>query len=203
MNEKQTNRHRAYSQSGFTLVEMIVVLVLIGICSALAGMFITTAAKGAVLARANAELSQKVQNTFSRLTLEFENIAAVSSTTTSSINFQLRYPQVFNSDQSRHIAWLSSTKELKINYSDTAPDQNTGSILMDRVCAFSLTYKTGLELNGSNGTWTTANPLSGLYLICVSMTVEHPDPAQDPITFSTQICPRRSSRSNGPEQWNK
>jgi len=61
---KKTQRE---SQKGFTLIEVIVTLVLVGIISLFAGAAIVSAVQGFVMARDNAETAQKVHVAMNRI----------------------------------------------------------------------------------------------------------------------------------------
>ncbi len=57
-------------QKGFTLIELIVVLVLVGLLASLAGMGLVTGVQGYLLSSENAEITQKAQLAMTRLTRE-------------------------------------------------------------------------------------------------------------------------------------
>lgn len=57
-------------QRGFTLIEVIVVLVLVGIMAALAGFGLVTAVQGYLMAAENAAVTQKAQTALTRITRE-------------------------------------------------------------------------------------------------------------------------------------
>ncbi len=61
---------RKAQQKGFTLIEMIVVLVLVGIMAALAGMGIVTGVQGYLFARSSAAISEKTQLAMVRIRQE-------------------------------------------------------------------------------------------------------------------------------------
>ena len=69
------------SNSGFTLIEIIVSLVLVGIMAVVAGMGIVSASRAFIFSRDAAEISQKSQLAMNRLT---KSIADWTSLTTSS-----------------------------------------------------------------------------------------------------------------------
>lgn len=76
------------SESGFTLIEAIVSLILVGIMAAVAGMGIVYVVKGYIFTQMNAATLQKGQIAMSRITLELKNISLVSSpSTATSITF--------------------------------------------------------------------------------------------------------------------
>jgi prepilin-type N-terminal cleavage/methylation domain-containing protein len=69
---------------GFTLVEIIAVLVLIGILAVFGSQILSTAVRGYTLARSSDELVQKAQMALQRMTIEFSSInyAGTSGTDT-------------------------------------------------------------------------------------------------------------------------
>jgi len=69
-------------KSGFTLIEMVVTLILVGIIAAFAGMWIVSVTNGYIQARASAETVQKAQLALARLTKEFSAIKSVNSEST-------------------------------------------------------------------------------------------------------------------------
>jgi prepilin-type N-terminal cleavage/methylation domain-containing protein len=66
-------------EAGFTLIEVIVTLVLVGIMSAFAGMFITTFLEGYFTVKHNSEAAMKAQMALDRMSLELKDISPVSS----------------------------------------------------------------------------------------------------------------------------
>jgi prepilin-type N-terminal cleavage/methylation domain-containing protein len=80
-------RRAKKKKTGFTLIEMIVTLVLVGIIAALAGMWIVSVTNGYIQARASAETAQKAQLALARLTKEFSAIQSVNSASGSQITY--------------------------------------------------------------------------------------------------------------------
>jgi len=76
-------------EKGFTLIEVIVTLVLVGITTALAGMWIVSVANGYVFAKMNANTVQKGQLAMARLTKELSAMdpQSVTVATGTSITF--------------------------------------------------------------------------------------------------------------------
>ncbi len=72
---------------GFTLIEMIAVLILVGILAATAGLGMVQAVQGMIFAKMNAATIQKGQIAMTKLVKEFNNISAVTAATSTSINF--------------------------------------------------------------------------------------------------------------------
>jgi len=123
MRKKLLNTNKA-----FTLIEVIVSLILIGIMAAIAGMGLVNITQGYVFAKLNAGTFFKAQVAMTRIAKEIESIpadstTAVSAVTGSSINYTNGVLSV-----NRTVA-LSGT-QLQID----------GTTLVDNVTAFTLSY---------------------------------------------------------------
>lgn len=80
--------HRRMSkEKGFTLIEVVVSLVLIGILAAIAGMGLSMIAEGYVFAKLNAETVQKAQIAMARMVKELGSATTITSANTSAITF--------------------------------------------------------------------------------------------------------------------
>ncbi len=75
------------NKKGFTLIEIIVSLLIVGIITAVAGMGIVMVTQKFYFAKDNAETAQKAQVTLMRLMKEFAAISAVSAGSATSIAF--------------------------------------------------------------------------------------------------------------------
>jgi prepilin-type N-terminal cleavage/methylation domain-containing protein len=71
---------RKLNKKGFTLIEVIVSLVLIGIMAAIAGMGLVKIAEGYVFAKQNAETAQKAQIAIARIVKELGAVCPPPST---------------------------------------------------------------------------------------------------------------------------
>ena len=65
-------------EAGFTLIEIIVTLVLVGILSVFAGLFMTTYLNGYFMVKNNTETAMKAQMALDRISLELKDISPVS-----------------------------------------------------------------------------------------------------------------------------
>jgi prepilin-type N-terminal cleavage/methylation domain-containing protein len=66
--------------AGFTLIEVIAVLVLVGIISAVAGMGIVRGVEGYLFAQSNTETTQKAQLALARMTRELMELSTIDAT---------------------------------------------------------------------------------------------------------------------------
>ena len=82
--------------SGFTFIEVIVSLLLVGLLSIFAGIGVSIVTKGYTLTRKNAEVTSKGQLTMTRLIKELKHINSVSSGTATTLNYTSYKQDVLN-----------------------------------------------------------------------------------------------------------
>jgi prepilin-type N-terminal cleavage/methylation domain-containing protein len=197
--------------AGFTLIEIIVTLILLGIMGAIAGMLIAKGAQGYITANATNELSQKAQLALDRMILEFEDISAISAVSNTSICYTLTYydvPTASTIDIPRCIGLVGS--QIEIVNGTTLPTAATGSVLIDNVNAFQLNfYSINDAFTGGtwNGTWTlAADPtIANLASISINFTLNRTDSTGGTYSCSTLVDVRRNGRvgrDDEPINWN-
>ena len=71
-------------ESGFTLIEVIVSLMLVGVLAAIGGTMLTEGIKGYIFSKDCAEIAQKAELAFSRLNNEITRLQDVTADSTSS-----------------------------------------------------------------------------------------------------------------------
>lgn len=123
-----------YAEKGFTLIEVIVVLILLGIIAATAGMGFVMVAQGYVFSKLNSEMVEKGQTTITRIVKELAdcNITAGNAT---SITF------IRQSDGTAHtFSWAGAAGNPLVF--DPATNNDT---LTDRVNSFALVYYDNAE----------------------------------------------------------
>ncbi len=173
------------NESGFTLIEMIAVLVLVGIVAVIVAMSIVTGIHGYIFARDMAPISQKANLAMSRITRELMEISIVKSSASNSISFSDSYGGL------RAIAFIPTLNQIRINNASAVPPTDTtGDILIDNVNSFTLTY-----YNGTNP-WSCCDDAKSLSSITIDLVVNHT--YGTPLTFFTAINPRNTGNYNAP-----
>ena len=114
-------------QKGFTLIEMIAVLIILGILAAFAGLGIVAAVQGYVFSKDNAAISEKAQLAISRINrelLECYNCSGVSG----SVSMPIMNPL--------------GDRYFRLNAGNIQISANNASwdTLIDKVSSFSLAY---------------------------------------------------------------
>ncbi len=177
-----------HAQKGFSLVELIAVLVILGIVGAAGTLGFADAVRGFIFGEDNMALAQKAQMTLNRISIELAHLAY--NPVPSHVDYNSSYPvgfQVtassgssitFNADygQSR-----GTSSNLTINYGS---NQITigGHVLCDGVRAFSLSY---LDENGAAA--TSFSPLN-TRIVAISLTLA--DATGGTQVFTTRIMPK-------------
>lgn len=80
-------KKRDEKEKGFTLLEVIVVLIIVGVIAVVAGMGIVSVVEGFIFTKMNAATVQKGQIAMARLFKECNNISAVTAAAPTSITF--------------------------------------------------------------------------------------------------------------------
>lgn len=115
------------TEKGFTLIEMIVVMVLVGILAAGAGLGIVTMAQGYIFSKDNAEVSEKAQLAMARISRELLECYDCNATSGNVGSFN-------NSIGPRLIQYIGTNIVIS-DGSGVAPD-----VLMDNVSIFTMVY---------------------------------------------------------------
>ncbi len=131
------------NRRGFTLIEMILSLVLVGILAAVIGLGIVNAVQGFFFTKMNATTLQKGQNTLARLVKEFNNIVSVTSGSAKSITFTSVKAELL---ANHTISWSGNPNDPLLFDSD---------ILADDVSDFQLTYYDSYNGTGDSN-WSSS-----------------------------------------------
>jgi prepilin-type N-terminal cleavage/methylation domain-containing protein len=155
-------------ESGFTLLEIILALVIFSIIVAVAGLGIVTGAKGYVFARQNAHSAQKAQMALVRITREFQELYNITAAGTDTVTFE--------SSSGSHTIALDNN-EILID-DDTLIDEIESN-------GFTLTfYKDGVS------GWTQGDSIESLTDIEIQINMTRNDVSTGSLPFKTFVHPR-------------
>lgn len=186
----------AANERGFTLIETIAVLLLMGIITAVLGMAIVQGVKGYVFGRQNVAVSQKAQLALARMERELRAITDIDAS--NSDDNCIRFKRETASLYFRSIGLHANS--LRMN---TAADADAacpgggapGHLLLDRVSGFSIDYE------DEQGNFTTdgqpPDELKSLRAIHINLTVNRLDSNRSE-NFSLIVNPRNNGLLNAP-----
>ena len=175
------------NQAGFTLIEVIVTLILVGIVALMGGMAIVQVTQGYIFTKDNAELTQKAQLATSRITKEIVEMSGISANATAT-SLPLK-------NNIRNVTIGLDAGSIKIAPAGAA--LSAGDILVDNVNAFTLTYYSK-DSSGNwvaNTSWSTASDIRNLIAIDISMQL--PRSGGGYLTFQNRISPRNNKNQGG------
>ncbi|TFG93741.1 MAG: type II secretion system protein [Syntrophobacterales bacterium] len=174
-------------ESGFTLIEVIVALILTGMLAAAAGVGIMRGIDGYILSKETTRLSQKAQLAMERMRREMVQIKTVTTASSSSVGFTI--PSGAVPAGSRGVGLYGDA--VKISVGSTA--WASGDTLVDGVSSFTLTF---LKEDGSS--WTTSDDDRDLSTIRIDLALDHSIEGVGPIVFSAYVNPRNAGNVLAP-----
>jgi prepilin-type N-terminal cleavage/methylation domain-containing protein len=171
--------------SGFTLVEVIVSLVLLGFVALGTTLFLFSGVSGYVFSQQASAVSQKANLALVRMTKELSGeMIEVESITSGSVKYVYQY----NSEQKRYIALVGTgtRKEIKITTgADPAvPGASDPGVLIDQVSAFTLTFK-----KCDDSAWIVSDDMDDLCKIVMTLTLFINSYDADTVSFTTTVSP--------------
>ncbi len=188
---------------GFTLIELIASLLLLGILAAIFGMGLVAAMKSHEFSRVNVQLAQKGQLAMTRITrelMELTNIETISDPTAGEDPFIVYRRLLEGNNQAAgrfaiHYDPMDHTIRLYTNLIIDPPLNNakrdSGDILVDGVTAFSLSY-----FQGSNP-WITGSDPRLLSSIGISLQLQRPESPNRTQSFNTVVYLRNTNNFGG------
>ncbi len=139
------SRFAMLQEKGFTLVELIVTIVLVGIIGTFTTLFMYTGLNGYLRAKDTAEGALKAQIALDRLSLELRDIFEIEAFTA---NSTIDYFSTTLLDD-RQIIYDANADTISL---DVDGDINTLDTLLDEVSSFTMTVTANRDLNNSGDT---------------------------------------------------
>jgi len=158
-------------EKGFTIIEVIVTLILVGITAVMAGMWIVSIANGYIFAKKNMATAQKAQLAMTRIEKEFKRISAVNAGVTTATSITYTKPDIASGTVNGTVS-LDGTL-LKIN----------GNTLTDNVSAFALSYCDNVTSASCHAVWSSTSRI-----IVITLSLVGADNIQS--TFTQRVTPR-------------
>lgn len=169
---------RKSDEKGFTLIEVIVTLVLVGITAVLAGMWIVSVANGYVFAKLNAKTAQNGQLAMTRLVKEFTSITSIDSANTS--HDIITYTRTDSA-----LGSVSAIVSLPLNGNTIQMNINNAgnNTLTDSVSSFTLAYCDNPDSTSCPSTWSSTSRI-------IEITLTLTGGNNTPVTFVQRVAPR-------------
>ncbi len=156
------------NDKGLTLIELVTVIIIAAILSAVAGMGLVQIANGYIFARKNAAASQQAQVALARMVKELSSIKSISAATLTSLTYQ-REHDVTHIIETHKLSWASADQTIKLD----------GDVLIDKVQSFSLSY---------HNTYNTAAPTYSSDTSVIEFTLTLKGYNDTPLTFVERVA---------------
>jgi len=188
---------RLKNQQGFTLVEIIVVTILMGVIAWFSGLFIVTSMDSYTSAVENSEMTHRAGLAMARINAELdrEMDSIVSFRTGTSPNAAIEYVYQTSPDpvRYRHIALVGSGTRKRIVLIESAttpstPGTSDDEILVEDVSDLTLAFKK-FDGAGAEQDWLVADGMDALAKIVVTLTLFVNSIDSDTVTFTTTLSP--------------
>lgn len=175
---------------GFTLIETVAVLLIVGVIAAVAGVGIVSGVRGFVQAREASTMAMEAQLAFDRITREVLELVDVPADSTAT-RLVVRNVGAGGAGQfDRSIEYVANAREIRI--ANGAQGAQNGDTLINNVTAFSLTY---WQEDDSSATWSAGTDPRLLSGVDVTFTLAAPGGTTR--TFSNRIVPRNNENRGG------
>ena len=179
-----------HNAKGFTLLEVVISLAMVGLMALVAGMGLVSLVQGYAFTRENVAMIQKAQLSMSRISRELTALSDIDSDNSTATC--IIYKRDTESQYNRAIGLNGNNLELKVSSVAESNCAATGYPLVDNVANFAVSYK---DQSGTDLPVSFA--LSDLRTITVSFTLNRSDgsPAE---TFAITVNPRNIGNLNAP-----
>ncbi len=177
------------NEKGFTVVEAIISLILVGILIAVAGMALVRGMQGYVFARENTVISQKARLVMARMSRELMELSAID--TSNSDHSCIRYKVETVSPFFRAMGLNNGDLELNVSSTedcDCPSNGDHGDLLADGIDSFTIDYE---DQNGLRAPPAPPANLSDLRAIKVNFTLDRSD-SNPNNAFAITVNPRNN-----------
>ena len=178
-------------EKGFTLIEIMVSLVLVGLIAAIAGTSVITATRSYLFARENNTITQKAQLAMERFNREFIELSNVKAATSTCIIYEVPYGNAY---RTRAIARVGNTIQLFDPFSGSTCPSDGGDVLVDGVQTFSLLYNPDPNVTAS--LWSMGQDIRDLFALNVQIALARPDTG-GAVEFYSTVSPRNNNNTGG------
>jgi prepilin-type N-terminal cleavage/methylation domain-containing protein len=175
------------NRAGFTLIEIMVSLVLVGLIASIAGTSVLTATRGYVFARENNAITQKAQLALNRLNREFIELSDIRDANSTCVVYESPYGR-------RAVASVGGAIRYFPDYASATCPTSGGDILVDGVQSFSILYNP--NPNGTASLWSLGQDIRNLFALNVQLALARPDTGGT-VPFFTTVSPRNNNNSGG------
>ncbi|KQC10678.1 MAG: hypothetical protein APR62_11745 [Smithella sp. SDB] len=187
-----TSRQIIRLPKGFTLIEVIFSLLLVGVLALVGGMAIVQAVKGYTTVKDNSAISQKAQLAISRINREIIEMINIPTDATET------YIPIRNINGDRIIGLDNGAVKIALSPATLT----NGDILVDNVSDFTLKYYSRADYGTSatvveSTSWPATNDMATLTAIDVNLTLTSPVSGVAMPVFISRIVPRNNKNETG------
>ncbi len=190
-------KQKPSSEAGFTLIELIASLALLGLLASIFGMGLVAAVESYDFSRSNSQIAQKGQMAMGRMIRELTELSRVVSVGGGSDPFIVydRIEEVNGIPTTNRwgLAFDSASRQVRLyeNLDDTTIDSgDVGDVLVDHVAALSLRY---FQSTNELLIWPFDAPVT----IQITLSLDRPDSSAQTQDFTTLIHLRNNGNSGG------
>ncbi len=185
--------------SGFTIIEIIICLVMLGLISIFVAHGLVTGVKSYISARENVAITQRTQFAINRMTLEFMYINEIL-TGTDKDSIVYKSPKGFDPTQSVTVEVNQNQIQIISTFTQGGTQKTVTAALLDNIGTYAddegfLTY-----LKSDKSSWTYGtDPLNELYAIDILLIVNRVSDPSDSLRFESSVTLRNNGVANAPE----
>lgn len=182
-------RLRGLDDAGFTLVEVIASLLIVGVLGAIAGMGIVNGMQGYMQTKENAHLAQKTQVSVNRIGRELMELTDIIARNDGSDPWV-----IFDNPIGRQgLAKVGNTLQLyTLSAGATDLSGATGDIVVDKVDSLTVSYH-----SGSDPDWIISDGIDMLSAVQVDINLLREEGGGTTLPFSIMVNPRNTKNFGG------